>query len=67
MSIYTYIYILKYKQQITVFIVGQAEAIERKNIILAQLNDVIRFKFLIILIYSQLINILTIYSFLMIK
>jgi hypothetical protein len=31
----------KYKQQITVFIVGQSEAIERKNLILAQLNDVI--------------------------
>ena len=30
----------KYKQQITVFIVGQSEAIQRKNILLEQLNDV---------------------------
>ncbi|CAF0706283.1 unnamed protein product [Brachionus calyciflorus] len=29
----------KYKQRITVFIVGQCEAIEKKNILLEQLND----------------------------
>lgn len=31
---------VKYKQQITVFIVGQCEAIQRKNMLLEQLNDV---------------------------
>lgn len=35
----------KYKQQITVFIVGQSEAIEKKNILLEQLNDVRYFSF----------------------
>ena len=35
-----YIKILKYQQQITVFIVGQAQAIEKKNILLEQLKDV---------------------------
>lgn len=31
----------KYKQQITVFIVGQCEAIDKKNFLLNQINDVI--------------------------